>query len=689
VYSLLKRILVGRPIATVDQEHQRIPKVIALATFSSDAISSTAYATEEILFVVALGGSSLALGLSKLVPISIVVAILLTIVVTSYRQTIFAYPNGGGSYIVSRENLGEYPSLIAGASLLVDYILTVAVSISAGVAAIISLPAFRGLAHQRVFLGLVLIALITVANLRGIKESGTLFAFPTYLYIVSLTALVGYGLFRVYFGHINPIPPPHPDQWAGLRESGGALSLLLLLRGFSSGAVALTGVEAISNGVPAFRRPESHNAATTIVWMGVILGTLFFGVSVLAHHLHPFPSDNETVISQMGRAVWHGGPIYVILQFSTAAILTLAANTAYADFPRLSSIIARDGYLPRQFANRGDRLVFSNGVVFLAAAAAGLLVAFGGKTNALIPLYAVGVFTAFTLSQAGMVQHHRRLREPGWQRGIAINGVGSVATFIVLCIVAVTKFAKGAWVPMLVVPIIIALFVAIKRHYDRVTKVLAVTPAEVRREAVNHTVVVLVGRIHRGVLKALDYARSLRPQHLVAVYVSYDDDDREAIEQQWRDFAIDVPLEIIHSPYRELIEPIEHYMDELDDRWANDTITVVIPEFIVDRWYEHLLHNQSALFLKGKLLFREGIVVTSVPYHVDRVPTTLSGHPQDDQGDHQREGADQVHGRGDQRDAVVVGIEPQPEGGDAAVVGDEHGEGGGQEAAEQGSLHHP
>jgi amino acid transporter len=613
--SLLKRVLVGRPIPTDQQEHQRLRKIIALATFSSDAISSTAYATEEILFVVALSGSSLALGLSKLVPISVVVAILLTLVVASYRQTIFAYPSGGGSYIVSRENLGEYPSLVAGASLLVDYVLTVSVSISAGVAAIISLPAFRGLEHQRVGLGLLLILVITVANLRGIKESGAVFAVPTYIYIFSLVGLVGYGLGRVYFGHLHTIPfDPHKAE--GVRQMGGSLGLVLLLRGFSSGAVALTGVEAISNGVPAFRKPESRNAATTITWMALILGTLFFGVSVLAHHLQPYPSHAETVISEMGRAVYGGGPIYVILQFSTAAILTLAANTAYADFPRLSSIIAADGYLPRQLASRGDRLVFSNGILILAVLASLLLVAFGGLTNALIPLYAVGVFTAFTLSQAGMVIHHRRLKEPGWQRGIAINAVGSVATFIVLLIVAATKFTRGAWVPIIVVPAIIALFLGIKRHYDRISAVLAVEASPIRPESINHTVVVLVGRVHRGVLKALSYARSLRPQHLVAVYVSFEDEERLALEQQWKDMGIDVPLEIIPSPYRELVGPVERYIDSLDERWDNDTITVVIPEFVVGKWYEQLLHNQSALVLKAKLLFREGTVVTSVPYHV-------------------------------------------------------------------------
>ncbi|HEX2043803.1 MAG TPA: APC family permease [Acidimicrobiales bacterium] len=616
MYSSLKRFFVGRPIPSTAEEQQRLPKSIAVATFSSDAISSTAYATEEILFVVALGASSLVLGLSQLVPISLVVAVLIVIVVASYRQIIFAYPNGGGAYVVSRANLGEYPSLVAGASLMVDYVLTVAVSISAGVAAIVSLPAFREWERHRVWMALVLVLVITVANLRGIKESGRVFAIPTYLYIVSLAGLIIYGLARETFGDLQPIPfDPHKSEAA--REAGGTLGLFLIARGFSSGAVALTGIEAISNGVPAFRKPESKNAAITMVWLGIILGSLFFGVSVLAHHLHPYPSHEETVISQMGQVVYGGGPIYVILQFATAAILTLAANTAYAGFPWLSSIIARDGYLPRQLASRGDRLVFSNGIVILAVLASLLIIAFGGITNALIPLYAVGVFTSFTLSQMGMVVHHRRKKEPGWQRKMAINGVGASATALVLFIVAVTKFSKGAWLPIVVIPMIIALFLAIKRHYDRVAKVLAISPSQARPEAINHTVIVLVGRVHQGVVKALSYARSLRPQHLVAVYVSFDEEDRLSLERQWKDLNIDVPLEIVASPYRELLGPIEHYIDELDARWDNDTVTVVIPEFVVGKWYEAILHNQSALFLKAKLLFREGTVVTSVPYHVD------------------------------------------------------------------------
>jgi amino acid transporter len=618
--SVVKRVLVGRPLSSAEQEHQRIPKTIALAVFSSDAISSTAYATEEILFVTAIGASSLALGLNVLIPISIAVAVLLAIVVTSYRQTIYAYPSGGGSYVVCRENLGEMPSLIAGASLLVDYILTVAVSISAGVAAIVSIPAFEGLQAHRVELGLALIVLISVANLRGIKESGRIFAVPTYVYITMLTLLVGYGLYASFFLNLGKVPFDR-QAFAGTREFGGTLTLFIILKGFSSGAVALTGVEAISNGVPAFRRPESKNAANTLMWMGAILGLLFFGVSLLAHRTAPYPSHEQTVFSQLGLLVFGNGPLYVILQFATAAILTLAANTAYADFPRLSSIIARDGYLPRQLANRGDRLVFSNGVLFLGGAAGLLIIAFGGLTNALIPLYAVGVFTSFTLSQFGMVKHHQREREKGWKRNVAINGFGSVATGIVLLIVATTKFKNGAWVPIVVIPLIILLFRSIHRHYKTVADGLKVTP-EFKVRKMNHTVVVLVGSVHRGVLEALAYAKSLRPNKLLALSVVSDEEEQAKIEAAWERYDMDIPLEILYSPYRELARPVLRYVDELDAQRDNDIVTIVIPEFVVGSWWGQLLHNQSALFLKGRLLFRKNTVVTSVPYHVEEAPRT-------------------------------------------------------------------
>ncbi|WP_341250536.1 APC family permease [Euzebya pacifica] len=615
VLETLKRSLVGAPLASSEIDEQRISKRVGLAVFSSDAISSTAYATEEILFVVALGASSLALGLPVLVPIALAVALLLLIVSAAYRQTIRSYPSGGGSYVVSRENLGETPSLVAGASLLVDYILTVAVSISAGVAAILSIPAFAGLRDHRVAVGLVLVALITLVNLRGVKESGRAFAIPTYVYIVTFGALVVVGLAKAELGLFGGLSPVDAEGFEGALN-GGELGLFLVLKGFSSGAVALTGVEAISNGVPAFQKPAPRNAAVTLSWMAAILGTLFLGSAVLATAVMPVPSHDQTVIAQLGLAVFGSGPLFLVLQIATACILTMAANTAYADFPRLSSIIAGDGYLPRQLANRGDRLVFSNGIILLAAAASALLIGFGGITTALIPLYAVGVFTSFTLSQTGMVRHHLRLREAGWQRGVAINGVGAFTTFVVLLIVAITKFSSGAWLPLIVIPTVVMLFRGVSSHYQRVRSGLRL-PDRIVLEPTAHTVVVLVGDVHRGTVEALRYAWSLHPTHLLAVTVVADDDAETAIRERWARVPGDIRLDVIRSPYRELTRPLLRYVDEVDDRWDGDIVTVLIPEFVVSRWWGHFLHNNSALLLKGRLLFRRGTVVTSVPYHLN------------------------------------------------------------------------
>ncbi|MBW3536164.1 MAG: APC family permease [Actinobacteria bacterium] len=623
MYSAVKRFLVGRPLSTAELEHQRLPKTLALPVFSSDALSSTAYASEEILFVTAVGASSLALGLSALVPIALAVAILLAIVVTSYRQTIHAYPTGGGSYVVSRENLGRNPSLVAGAALLVDYTLTVAVSVSAGVAALVSIPTFRHLGDNRVGIALILLSIIGLANLRGVRESGAVFAAPTYSYVLLLSGLVFYGLAREFLGTPVPDVPLDPERFEGMSVFGGELGLFLILKGFSSGAVALTGIEAMADGVPVFRKPESKNAAITLTIMAVILGTLFFGTALLANRLRPYPSHEETVLSQMADAVFGQGALYLVFQLATAGILVLAANTAFADFPRVASIIARDGFLPRQLANRGDRLVFSNGIVILGLGAGTLITGFGGRTNALIPLYAVGVFTSFTFSQAGMVRYQRKWRRPGWQLRATVSGFGAVVTSGVLLVVAVTKFTSGAWVPLVVVPSIISVFLAIRRHYDRVDAALAITPEEVKPEPLNHTVVVLVGRIDRRALKALDYASSLRPNHIMALYIAQEEADREAIQAQWEAFGIAVPLEIKGSPYRELVEPVERFLEEIDQRWTNDTVTVVIPEFVLGKgvagkWlFENVLHNQSALALKLALLYRPNTVVTSVPFHVD------------------------------------------------------------------------
>jgi len=628
MYSGLKRLIVGPPIASSEEQHQRLGRPTALTVFASDAISSTAYATEEILLVlVPVVGMS---ALNTLVPISIVVALLLAIVITSYRQTIYAYPSGGGSYVVSRENLGAMPSLVAGASLLVDYILTVAVSISAGVAAVTS--AFSGLRPYRIEFCLGALLIMTLANLRGTKESGKLFAPPVYTYVLSLTLLIAFGLFEVFARGLVPMPVNTESLSEIAINTGPAgnplftgLTVLLLLRAFSSGAVALTGVEAISNGVPAFKKPESHNAATTLMAMGFILGFAFMGLSVLAHNLQPTVSENETLLSTMANYLYRDGPsslgsigvvLYYVLQFSTFAILVLAANTAFADFPRVSSIIAADGYLPRQLSNRGDRLVFSNGILVLAVVAGTLIVAFGGITSALIPLYAVGVFTGFTLSQAGMVVHHRKERAKGWRRNQVINAVGSVATLIVLLVVVVSKFTYGAWIPVALIPVIVFFFRAIHKHYTRVEQALEV-PVDYRSRRHRHTVIVLVGRVHRGVLDALTYARSLGPDRLIALTIVHDEHQQDAITAEWERHDIPVELRTVYSPYRELATPVMQFIDDLDREWPDDIVTVVVPEFLLSHWWEQLLHNQSALVLRTRLRLRPNTVVVAVPVHLD------------------------------------------------------------------------
>lgn len=617
VASSLKRVLIGKPLATADEQHQRISKKVALPVFSSDAISSTAYATEEILRVFLIAGTGAAAGLasfSKLVPISIMVVVLLVIVVISYRQTIFAYPSGGGSYVVSRENLGEIPSLVAGSSLLTDYILTVAVSIAGGVAAIIS--AFPGLADYRVLLCVGFISLMTVANLRGLKESAALFAPPTYIYIMSLIVLIVVGLYRVFVQHIAPIE--HTGEAEELLKGQGAISLFIFLKAFSSGAVALSGVEAVSNGVPAFKKPESKNASITLIWMAVILGSCFFGLSVISQHLHPVAGEgvDQTVLAQLAQHVYGGRNIFFfVTQFATFAILILAANTAYADYPRLSSIIAKDGYLPRQFQNRGDRLVFSNGILFLAVAAITLVVIFGGKIEALIPLYAVGVFTGFTLSQTGMCIHHIKIKEPRWRLNLVINGVGALTTALVTGIVITTKFVSGAYVSVIVIVVMSLAFKAVNRHYTRVKLAVAVEPGY-RVQRHQHLVVVLVGTVNKGVLHAVSYARSLAPDRLIAVSVVSDGDEERHLRAQWDAFGLPVELHTISSPFRDLTGPILAYIDELDQDDRDEIITVVIPEFVTkvsSQW----LHNQSALAIKARLLYRPNTIVTSVPIIVD------------------------------------------------------------------------
>ena len=610
--SSLKRVVIGKPLASADEQHQRLSKKVALPVFASDAISSTAYATEEILRVFLVGAGAGLAAYGKLVPISILVLVLLAIVVASYRQTIFAYPSGGGSYVVSRENLGEIPSLVAGSSLLTDYILTVAVSVAGGVAAIIS--AFPSLQDHRVALCIGFVVVMTLANLRGLKESGAVFAPPTYIYVMSLLTLIVVGLYRVFVQDLGPIQ--HSAEANELLQGQGAITLFIFLKAFASGAVALTGVEAVSNGVPAFKKNESKNASITLIWMAVILGTCFFGLSIIAQHLKPTADEGQTVLAQLAEHIYGGrNVLFFITQFATFAILILAANTAYADYPRLSSIIAKDGYLPRQFSNRGDRLVYSNGIIFLAVMAIVLIVAFGGKIDALIPLYAVGVFTGFTLSQTGMCVHHIKIKEPRWRLSLAINIVGALTTATVALIVVTTKFTDGAYVSVIVILVLMTTFKAINRHYRKVKTAVQVEPGY-RVQRHQHLVVVLVGSVNKGVLHAVAYARSLAPDRLIAVSVVSDPDEEHALREQWDAFEIPVELHTISSPYRDLTGPVIGYINELDQQSPDEMITVVIPEFVTSissQW----LHNQSALALKAKLLYRPNTVVTSVPIIVD------------------------------------------------------------------------
>jgi amino acid transporter len=618
----LKRVVIGSPIETARQVHERLNKRTALAVFSSDAMSSSAYATEEILRHLALAGPALvgAAAFNYAGPIAGLIALLLIIVVFSYRQTIAAYPKGGGSYIVCSENLGRFPGLIAGAALLTDYVLTVAVSISAGVFALTSL--IRPLAPYSVLIAVIAIALIALANLRGLRESGALFAAPTYIFLAMVLAMVAYAGFRWVTGDtISITPPSGPVAGPGEIEFGATsefepVGIFLLMASFASGCAALTGIEAIADGVPAFRKPEARNARTTLVWMAVFLLTMFLGITWLSSY-GAVPSNEESILSQIGRGVFGEGILHTVLQFATAGILFLAANTAFADFPRLASFIARDRFLPRQFTSLGDRLVFSNGVVLLAVTSALLVVIFSAKVTQLIPLYAVGVFLGFTLSQAGMVRRWFRLKEPGWQRSAFFNGLGALTTFVVLCVIVIAKFLEGAWMVVLLIPAIVLVFLGIHRHYVNAAKQLSLeglTPPQPLR----NTVVVPVSTLHRGVVNALAYAQSIAPDNVTAVHISLDDEQTTKLKQKWEKWGRGIPLVVLESPYRSLVRPLIRYLDEMDQRHDNDVITVVLPEFVPARWWHNLLHNQTAFLLKGALLFRKNRVVADVPYRLDQ-----------------------------------------------------------------------
>ncbi len=616
MFAQIKRFLVGKPIATEKQHAERLGKATALAVFSSDALSSVSYATEAILSILILGGSA-ALGLS--LPIAAAIAGLLLIVGFSYRQTIRAYPQGGGGYIVTRDNLGDLPGLVAAGALLIDYVLTVAVSISAGVAAITSLATnwgFPVLRDHAVEIALVCILLVTIANLRGAKESGAIFAVPTYAFISGILLMIGVGLIHDALFGAEPVTHSIDPE---LPHVGEALSLWLILRAFAAGCTALTGIEAISDGVQAFKPPEARNAAITLTWMVSLLVTMFLGITWLAYTHQAIPNEltRETVVSQIARTIFGVGPVYVFIQVATALILVLAANTAFADFPRLASFLSRDRFLPRQFSSRGDRLVFSNGILVLGFFSALLVVIFQANEIAMLPLYAVGVFTSFTLSQSGMVRRHLRLRQPGWRHSVVINGLGATLTGIVLIILMVTKFVHGAWMVIGAIPVLVLMFRAINLHYRRVAEQLSLSGAIMPPELRRHTAIVLVSGIHRGVLPALQYARSIAPDNVTAVYVDLDPDATAKLRSRWQEWGCEIPLVVLESPYRSLINPILRYIEEVDARYGDDVVTVILPEFVPARWWEHALHNQTGLLIKTALRLH-GTVVTSVPYRLER-----------------------------------------------------------------------
>ncbi|MFH1908693.1 MAG: APC family permease [Chloroflexota bacterium] len=619
--------LFGRPLTTADAPHQTIGKFTGLAIFASDALSSTAYATQEILFILAAAGT---MAFGYVFPISIVIVILLAIVSISYEQIIHAYPDGGGAYIVARDNMGKLPSLIAGASLLTDYILTVSVSVSAGVAQIVS--AYPELIEFRVLISVIAVFGIMLMNLRGVRESGAVFAFPSYFFVAMLYLTLGVGLFRYFSGSLGMVEsPPSMD----VAISVVAITPFLLLHAFSSGTAALTGIEAISNGIPAFKEPRSRNAGITLIWMAFILGSLFMGISYLTGHIGAVPSETETVISQLARTVMNGrGLMYQLVIWATTVILILAANTAFAGFPRLSAIAAKDGFLPRQMTFRGSRLVYSYGILTLALIASVLIIIFQASVNRLIPLYAIGVFTSFTLSQAGMTHRWwkighlkpgQELAERGstlrfdrnWQIKMAANGFGAICTTVVILIFAVTKFLDGAWMVLILIPLLVFLFSLIHRHYHSLANRLSLEVfAGAAPRATRHRVILPLSGVHQGSLEALRYARRLSDD-ITAVHVSIDPDEAVKVRQKWETWGEGVRLVILDSPYRLFIEPLLEYVEEiLIHRQPDETITIVVPQFIPSKAWHNLLHTNTANLLRKELLSRLGIIITDVPYQV-------------------------------------------------------------------------
>jgi amino acid transporter len=608
----IRTFLIGRPISSVHEQHERLTKTKALAVFSSDNISSSAYATEEMMRILVLAGIA---SFSLVMPITLVIALILAIVASSYRQTIKAYPQGASSYIVASDNLGTFAGLVAAAALLIDYVLTVAVSVSAGVAAITSIE--PALFDERVILAIAIVGLLMIGNLRGIRESGTIFMAPTYLYIFAIGGMIAWGLFRSLVLHDLGTFQAPPD-WASREQATSVLSLFLVLRAFSSGAAALTGVEAISDGVPAFKPPEWRNARTTLTWAAAIFGALFIGISFLASQIHvvPDPNEQQTILSLITRQVAGNGVYFWIVQIATALILALAANTSFADFPRLSSFLARDGFMPRQFAFRGERLAFTTGIIALSLLATVLLLVFRASVTALIPLYTLGVFVAFTLSQTGMVVRWWRRREHGWRLGLPINGLGAATTAVIAIIVAATKFTSGAWLVIIMAPLLIALMLSIRNHYRMVDSALALDRIPPGKEVASEPIVIVpVARLDRPARQAIAFANSISP-HPTAVHITNDPKTAAELRKRWPDWAGQTELVVVESPYRALIGPLLRYMDALQAQDPRRPIVVVLSEFVPRHWWEQLLHNQTSLRLKFRLFGRRNTIVADVPYHL-------------------------------------------------------------------------
>jgi len=625
VLRRLLRVLIGKPLETKEIPHQSISKVVGLAVFASDALSSTAYATEEILVILVLAGTG-ALALSF--PIAIAIALLLIIVTLSYEQTIHAYPGGGGAYIVARDNLGELPAQVAGAALLTDYVLTVAVSISNGVAQMAS--AFPLLLPYRTALAVLMIALMMFLNLRGVRESGRAFAIPTYFFLAMAFSTVALGLFRAATGSLGTVA----DVEALHVETLHNLSLFLILRAFSSGCTALTGIEAISNGITAFKEPRSRNAGVTLLWMSAILTTLFVSITFLANQVHSVPSESETVISQISRTVYGGeGLPYLLMVGATTVILIMAANTSFAGFPRLGALAAADGFLPRQLTARGSRLVFSRGIVTLAFFAGLMVVIFRAETSALIPLYAIGVFLSFTLSQAGMAIRFGRVGrlkpgqevrtkdttlayDPRWRGKQMLSAFGAVVTGLVMIVFAVTKFAQGAWVVVVLIPALVFVFFRIHQHYQEVATQLSLDRPTRPRSVQRHRVIIPIANVHQGVLEALQYARSLSSD-VTAVHVAIDLDEGKAVREKWERWGDGTRLVVIDSPFRDTIGPLIDYIERIEEQLGPyDILTIVMPYFVPARWWHTFLHNQTALAIRLAFLFRKSTVVADVPYRL-------------------------------------------------------------------------